>query len=631
MKKRFSLILSILFGITLIVPVLLADMPAGGGSGDMPSNNLFDKVSDTAIGTSPAGLDFDLAGANILSGGVFYLNERAEADTTITAKGQIWVDTATPNTLMFTDDADTDFKLNVPGGTAPADATYITQTADSDLSAEQALGALSSGIMRSAATTGIITSLTDSAGIAANVDDETGTGVMVFSTAPAFTTSIDMSAGDILQADSIYGSTSILPVRIGDAATTTHSLDSEDDLHGTGESEFDGEVFLDGGTTTAARILSLDNVRTNWGTGTDTAILYSAIQTPNALMIGTSVDSENIIISQIADLATDFGHAQSTDSTIFMHGNDATDVNDFLSVKYDSTDTQAELDTGQGNIVFLASPEAGQYTFTAADDATFLTAMDLDCSATMATGEQCSYIFKVDEDSYIKLYSESDGSDETQNEEIRFLQDTMSIGSSPYHGLKNNTAEDGDGGRESTVAFKGLQSGYEETTLAKILAQHDGAADDQKGDLRFFTNDGTDGDSPTEALKIDSLQDSYFAGDITSVDATFSGRVQYKQGADVASATNLTLGAGGNVFEITGTTKIDLIDNTGWQNGSEIILLCNENVIFDDGTATSGSNITLVLAGGGDFNCTADDVLIFRLGETTASGVAWREQTRSAN
>ncbi len=76
------------------------------------------------------------------------------------------------------------------GGGAPTNATYITQTPDGTLSQEQALSALSSGIMRVATTTGVVTSLTDSSGILANISDETGTGVMVFSTTPTFTTSI---------------------------------------------------------------------------------------------------------------------------------------------------------------------------------------------------------------------------------------------------------------------------------------------------------------------------------------------------------------------------------------------------------------------------------------------------------
>ena len=37
-------------------------------------------------------------------------------------------------------------------------------------------------------------------------------------------------------------------------------------------------------------------------------------------------------------------------------------------------------------------------------------------------------------------------------------------------------------------------------------ASHDGTSDDEKGDLIFKTNDGSDGASPTTAMVIDSGQ-----------------------------------------------------------------------------------------------------------------------------
>ena len=70
--------------------------------------------------------------------------------------------------------------------------------------------------------------------------------------------------------------------------------------------------------------------------------------------------------------------------------------------------------------------------------------------------------------------------------------------------LKNPTHEDTDGGRESAVSFKGEQSGGEISTLAQIQASHDGTSDDQKGDLIFKTNDGSDNDAPTERARFDS-------------------------------------------------------------------------------------------------------------------------------
>lgn len=80
--------------------------------------------------------------------------------------------------------------LSSSGGGAPDNATYITQTTDATLSNEQAIGALASGILRGAATSGIVTSLTNSAGIAANVSDETGTSLLVFNTTPTLVTPV---------------------------------------------------------------------------------------------------------------------------------------------------------------------------------------------------------------------------------------------------------------------------------------------------------------------------------------------------------------------------------------------------------------------------------------------------------
>lgn len=107
-----------------------------------------------------------------------------------------------------------------------------------------------------------------------------------------------------------------------------------------------------------------------------------------------------------------------------------------------------------------------------------------------------------------------------------------------------------------------------------------------------------------------------------------SSRILKFQGTDIASASTITLGSG-NSFELTGTTAVDLISSTGWQEGSEITLIANESVTINHGTATSGSNITIKLAGSANFNMTADDVLTLILSSTTAGGQAWREKSRT--
>ena len=81
--------------------------------------------------------------------------------------------------------------------------------------------------------------------------------------------------------------------------------------------------------------------------------------------------------------------------------------------------------------------------------------------------------------------------------------------------LKNDTHEDSDGGRASKIIYQGEQSGGEISTLAEIQASHDGTADDQKGDLIFKTNDGSDGTSPTERARIDS-SGNFLVGKVAS-------------------------------------------------------------------------------------------------------------------
>lgn len=102
---------------------------------------------------------------------------------------------------------------------APTDATYITQTANGSLSAEQALSALSSGIMRVATTTGVITSLTDSAGMATNISDETGTNKLVFSDSPSLVTPT-LGVASATKLTTAAGSVAAPSLVVGTDATT---------------------------------------------------------------------------------------------------------------------------------------------------------------------------------------------------------------------------------------------------------------------------------------------------------------------------------------------------------------------------------------------------------------------------
>jgi hypothetical protein len=136
----------------------------------------------------------------------------------------------------------------------------------------------------------------------------------------------------------------------------------------------------------------------------------------------------------------------------------------------------------------------------------------IDMQLTAGTaGDDRGYCLGLGNTCQLYVFAESDGAVHKQNPRIGIMTNTPEYSvevedTNAHLGLTSTVAEDTDGGREAQINFQGTQSGGEETHLARIEASHDGAADDQKGKLVFATNDGTDGDTPTTALTIDSSQ-----------------------------------------------------------------------------------------------------------------------------
>lgn len=89
---------------------------------------------------------------------------------------------------------------------APSDATFITQTPNLTLTAEQPLSALATGLVKNTTSTGVLSIVVPAAGIEtwlatpssanllAAITDETGTGSAVFSASPTFTGTLNAAA-----------------------------------------------------------------------------------------------------------------------------------------------------------------------------------------------------------------------------------------------------------------------------------------------------------------------------------------------------------------------------------------------------------------------------------------------------
>lgn len=99
---------------------------------------------------------------------------------------------------------------------------------------------------------------------------------------------------------------------------------------------------------------------------------------------------------------------------------------------------------------------------------------------------------------------------------------------------------------------------------------------------------------------------------LNSLNAFITTRWGESKGATVASATNVTLGNDGNYFEISGTTTINCIVNTGWRSGARITLYFQSALTLTDGAACAGANEELRLQGNANVAISALSTVDFR-------------------
>lgn len=103
----------------------------------------------------------------------------------------------------------------------------------------------------------------------------------------------------------------------------------------------------------------------------------------------------------------------------------------------------------------------------------------------------------------------------------------------------------------------------------------------------------------------------------------FGGRVNFGNGANVASANSLTLGSDGNVFHITGNTQINLLDSTNWVAGAEVFLIFNSTPTVKHNQAASTTFAPILLNNAADFVAIANSTLTL-----VYDGTNWYEKSR---
>ena len=159
--------------------------------------------------------------------------------------------------------------------------------------------------------------------------------------------------------------------------------------------------------------------------------------------------------------------------------------------------------------------------------------------------------------------------------------DITSTDTTPELILKNTSEEDTEGGREGKITFKGEQSGGEETTLAQIESAHDGTSDDEKGDLIFKTNDGSDGASPTERMRIDSDGLVTVSGSLdlgTTTDAATVSTTASDYQLQLGAAQSTTGDIGRNIsFDISGTTTAAINSVDGGTSNAQALAFFTGN------------------------------------------------------
>jgi hypothetical protein len=247
-------------------------------------------ISNVSEDITPSlGGPLDGDGFDLNDMGVLFMREQAAAEADVAGQGQVWVQTATPNLLMFTDDAGTDFQVATLTGTETL--TNKTLTAP-------ALGTPASGTLTNC------TGLPVASGISG-----LGSGVGTFLATPSYTNLAAALTGSVLKTAGVetiwIPAGAMKPKSTNGAGSSTYDSGSNDVTFAT----------LDFDTTTQEYAHTLPiGMPKSWDEGTVTAVFYWT-NTGGASTETVRWSIAGVAISNDDTLNAAMGTAQTVDDT----------------------------------------------------------------------------------------------------------------------------------------------------------------------------------------------------------------------------------------------------------------------------------------------------------------------------
>jgi len=147
--------------------------------------------------------------------------------------------------------------------------------------------------------------------------------------------------------------------QIGDAGSTSHTFNTNDDLFVSGRLEVDGSAYFDGGsgfTDMAIMYGGLrmpNDARITFGSGSNACLAYSTTQTEPAMVLGVNTNSRGFIICENLDWATDFGHGLEANPTVWIQSSSTVHPEYNVSIAHNQTD--GVISTGAGLLQLMGN------------------------------------------------------------------------------------------------------------------------------------------------------------------------------------------------------------------------------------------------------------------------------------